>query len=68
MIHLIGLRDHHGHGVLVLRSGDGEDGQGGQRQVIHASANTALVVAVRIQTAKKTEDALARLQWLPARA
>lgn len=55
MIHPIGLSDHHGHGVLVLRSGDGEDGQSGQRQVIHTTANAALVVAVRIQATKKTE-------------
>lgn len=58
MIHLIGLRDHHCHGVLVLRSSDGKDGQSGQRQVIHTTANTALVVAVRIQAKRKQKKSL----------
>lgn len=52
-IDLVGLGDHGGHGVLVARRGDGEEGESSQRQVVHATGHTALIVAVRVQTGRQ---------------
>lgn len=52
-VHLIGSKDDGGHGVLVLRRRGGEQGQSGQRDVVLAAGQTALVVAVGTQTAEQ---------------
>lgn len=52
-IDLVGLLDDGGNSVLVLRGGDGQQGQHGQRDVVLAVAETALIVVVGIQAADR---------------
>lgn len=48
-VHLVGSLDDSGDRILVLRGGDGQQGQGRQRDVVLAVAETALIVAVGVQ-------------------
>lgn len=50
VVHLVGAGDDGCHGILVVRRGDGEEGEGSQREVIHTAGHATLIVAVRVQT------------------
>lgn len=52
-VDLVGSLDDSGNRILVLRGGDGQQGQGGQRDVVLAVAETALIVAVGVQAADR---------------
>lgn len=52
-IHLVGSLDDSGNRILVLWGGDGQQGQGGQRDVVLAVAETAHVVAEWVQAADR---------------
>lgn len=52
-VDLVGSLDDGGNRILVLRGGDGQQGQGGQRDMILAVAETALIVAVGVQAAER---------------
>lgn len=46
-VHLIGSHYHRGNGILVLRSGRGQQRQSSERDVVLAVREAALVIAVR---------------------
>lgn len=52
-VDLVGSRNDGGNGILVLRGGDGQQGQRGQRDVVLAAAETALIMAVGVQAADR---------------
>lgn len=52
-VDLVGLLDDGGNRILVLWGGDGQQGQHGQRDVVLAVAETALIVAVGIEAADR---------------
>lgn len=52
-VDLVGSLDDGGDSVLVLRGGDGQQGKGGQRDVVLAAAEAALIVAVGVQAADR---------------
>lgn len=52
-VDLVGSLDDGGNRILVLRGGDGQQGQGGQRDVVLAVAERALIMTVGVQAADR---------------
>lgn len=48
---MVGSLDDSGNSILVLWRGDGQQGKGGQGNVVLAGAEAALVVAIGVQAA-----------------